>query len=119
MLYPLCTGLSTRLQRFHDHVVRIYSPTFAAFKRIPELWTDGTAFRLGGQLYDRAVAGDGVVLGQKLIITGLEKGKKWLDGKGRGGDDSAGPQPPNQNGVPPPPQPPQMGPSPEAAPPAA
>ena len=84
---------------------------------MPEMWIDGSQIRLAGQIYGRAVAGDGLVLGQKMWSTGLEKGKKWLEGKGRGGD--GGQHPPNQNGVPPPPEPPQIGPEPDAAPPAA
>lgn len=76
VLYPLCSGVSTRLAAFEAHLIRIYSPTYGALHRIPEMWADGSVRRMTGQLWDSAIAGDGLVLGQRLAEKGVEMGRK-------------------------------------------
>lgn len=85
ILYPLCTSISSRMHRFEKHLVRIYGPTYRALQRMPEMWMDGTQARLAGQIYERALSGDGLVLGQRLLESSWTMLKKWKESLGSGG----------------------------------
>jgi len=125
-LYPLCTAVYDRLHRFERHLVRIYGPTYRALQRIPEMYADGTQLRLAGQIYERAISGDGLVLGQRLLENSWSMMKKWKDGFSNGGGSGgsgsgtgAGGGGDNQNSVPGQDPPPGLGPPPVPPPPPA
>lgn len=83
---------------------------------------DGTQWRIAGQIYDRAVSGDGLVLGQRLAQQGSDMVRKWLGGSGSGSGSTSGRSEgsgSSQNGVPPPAQPPSIGPTAPPVPPEA
>ena len=98
VLYPLCSSVSARLAAFEAHLIRIYSPTYVALQRIPQMWMDGSVRRMTGQLWDSALAGDGLVLGQRLAEKGVEMGRKLGnmlgDGAAKWKDVRFGPDPP-------------------------
>lgn len=86
-ILPIDGEVASRLHRFEKHLIRIYGPTYNAFKRIPSLYADGSIQRTGWQIYESAINGDGLALGQRLAGIGYETCKKVLEGlnSGEGG----------------------------------
>lgn len=62
--------MANTLQRFENHLYRIYSPTWNTLMKAPQILEDGKPQWIAQELYTRAVNGEGLVLGQKLLEQG-------------------------------------------------
>lgn len=65
---------------------------------MPSLYADGTVQRTGWQIYESAVNGDGLVLGQRLLGVAQDTYKKFkesMNGEGGSGFPPLFPRPPS------------------------
>ena len=58
---------STTLQRFHSHLLRIYSPLITSLTILPKTFQDGTQSELLSTVFGRLTDGSAFVLGERMV----------------------------------------------------
>lgn len=96
-LIPLSSLYSNSLQRFHAHILRIYTPVFNNLARLPLTFTDGTQTRMIHTCYDKLTDGSAFKLAERLwdstirvVGTLYERRKREEQDRGRGGGAGGG-----------------------------
>ncbi|GAA6062292.1 hypothetical protein JCM10212_004380 [Sporobolomyces blumeae] len=57
---------TTSLQRFHSHILRIYTPLLTSLEKLPQTYTDGTQLDLLKTCWTRVTDGSGFVLAGRM-----------------------------------------------------
>ncbi|GAA5856327.1 hypothetical protein JCM8547_000869 [Rhodosporidiobolus lusitaniae] len=90
-LISLSTLYSVSLQRFHAHILRIYTPFFTQLSRLPQTFTDGTQLQMLETVTTRLTDGSAFTLAGRLwesfntVQRQLAERRKRNEGGGRGG----------------------------------
>ncbi|ORY69266.1 hypothetical protein BCR35DRAFT_308054 [Leucosporidium creatinivorum] len=105
-LIPLSSLYSSTLQRFHAHVLRIYTPGLTNLARLPSTFTDGTQQRMLETVWGRLSDGSAFALGKRLwdstvSVAGtlLERRREREKNGGSGAGGAGGLPPPPVGGI--------------------
>lgn len=84
-LISLSSLYSTSLQRFHTHVLRIYTPLFKNLARLPETFRDGTQLQMANTLWTRLTDGSALALAERMRKSTVDVARQLRERRANGG----------------------------------